>query len=74
MSIAEKKQPVRDFVVQQGLTFAVLLDERSQVAQRYNVRGIPSSFFIDREGLIQAKHTGPLDEPLIDRYIERLLR
>ena len=57
-----------------GLTFATLLDERSDTARIYQVRGIPTTFFIDREGVIRIRHSGPLDEARIREYAELLLR
>jgi hypothetical protein len=56
------------------LTFTILTDEKSGAAKTYQIRGIPTSFFIDREGVIQAKHVGPLNETLIDKQAQNLLR
>ena len=61
------------FAQEQGLTFPILLDENSRVSNEYFVLGIPTSFFINREGVIQAKHTGPLDESLIREYLDQIL-
>ena len=61
------------FAQKQGLTFPILLDENGGVAQRYRVRGVPTSFFINREGVIQVQHTGPLDESLIVKYLAQIL-
>jgi peroxiredoxin len=51
------------------LTFPILLDQRSEAARTYLVRGIPSTFFIDREGVIQAVHKGPLDQATIEALV-----
>ena len=61
------------FAQEQGLTFPILLDENGGVAQRYRVRGVPTSFFINREGVIQVQHTGPLSESLIEKYLAQIL-
>ena len=61
------------FVQQQGLTFPTLLDESGVVSKGYRVLGIPTSFFINREGVIQAQHTGPLSESLIGKYLAQIL-
>lgn len=55
------------------MTFPTLLDERGAVAQEYRVQGIPTSLFINREGVIQMRHTGPLDESLIGKYLDQIL-
>src|SRR5512133_794085 len=38
------------FVHRYGLTFPVLLDETGEVRRRYQVRSLPSTFFIDSDG------------------------
>ena len=50
------------FVRELGLTFPVALDRQGEVAARYGVRGLPSSFFVDGGGVVRAVHFGPLDE------------
>ena len=73
VDIGEGRGIVQAFAQEQGLTFPVLLDENGAVAQRYGVRGIPTSFFINREGVIQVQYTGPLDEALIGEYLDQIL-
>jgi peroxiredoxin len=72
VDIADERDKVEVYAREQGLTFAILLDSDSTAAAIYRVRGIPTSFFIDREGVVHARHTGALDEALIDRYVEQL--
>jgi peroxiredoxin len=74
VDIAEGRDKVQAFVQERGLTFTILLDESGSTANEYQVRGIPSSFLIDPEGVIQVRHTGALDEPLIDAYVGQVLR
>lgn len=73
VTIGETRDKVRDFAKAQGLTFTILLDETSDMARAFQVRAIPTSFFIDEDGVIQGRHTGALDEALIDEYIDPLL-
>ena len=61
------------FTQEQGLTFPTLLDESGVVSKRYRVLGIPTSFFINREGVIKAQHTGPLSESLIEKFLGQIL-
>lgn len=49
------------FVEDFELTFPILFDTPdSDVAARYGVRGLPNTFFIDREGVIRALNLGPV--------------
>ena len=73
MDIGEKQAPVQAFARERGLTFPILLDENRTISKGYRVLGIPTSFFIDREGVIQTQHTGPLSEALIGKYLTQIL-
>lgn len=64
---------MQTFARKQGLTFPILLDENGAVAQEYRVSGVPTSLFIDREGVIQVQYTGPLNESLIEKHLDQIL-
>jgi peroxiredoxin len=53
INIQEGSSKVAQFMQSQGFSFTVLLDSQAAVAQRYNVQGIPTTFFIDSDGVIQ---------------------
>ena len=59
VNVADSPSQVEEFMQSQGLSFTVLLDSGADVAQRYNVRGIPTTFFIDKDGVIQEIKIGP---------------
>jgi peroxiredoxin len=69
VDVGEDQETVQAFAQNQGLTFPILLDENGNVARKYGVQGIPTSFFIDRQGMIQARYTGALNESLINEYL-----
>lgn len=49
------------FVDEFGLTFPVVTDTAtSEVADRYGVRGLPATFFIDRDGILRRISLGPV--------------
>jgi peroxiredoxin len=72
VAIGEDPTLLRNFVEEQGLTYAILLDEDGRASRLYRVRGIPASFFIDRQGVIQVQHVGALAEELLTEYVEKL--
>ncbi len=55
VDIEESSSKVEEFMQSNSLSFAVLLDTKQDVAQRYNITGIPTTFFIDKDGIIQEK-------------------
>ena len=53
VNVQENPTRVKEFVESFGLTFPVLLATNSEVPLTYNIRGIPATFFIDKNGIIQ---------------------
>lgn len=68
IDVGEAKEPVQRFVQEAGYTWQFVLDEQGEVMQRYLAFAIPTSFFIDRQGIIRAKHIGPMTRSLIVQY------
>lgn len=64
-----------DFVKANKLTFPILLDEVGDVSSKYQLHSLPSSFFIDRNGIIQEVVVGgPMAEALLRTRIESILK
>jgi len=62
------------FASQYGLTFPILLDTSGNVSALYQLRALPSTFFIDRNGIIQEVVVGgPMAEALLRVRVEQLL-
>jgi len=55
-----------------NLTFPMLVDEAAGVAKKYNVAGLPASFFIDVQGNILASEVGWVKEDRIIEIFNRL--
>ena len=63
------------FVDEQGLTFPILLDETGEMAEAYQLRSLPSSYFIRRDGIInEVVIGGPMSEALLRTRIEEILK
>jgi cytochrome c biogenesis protein CcmG/thiol:disulfide interchange protein DsbE len=63
------------FVQANGLTFPILLDTQGRVSQLYDLRSLPTNFFIGRDGVIQEVVVGgPLSEAGIQVRVEQLLK
>ncbi len=57
----------RDFRDELGLTFPILLDSPdSDVFNQYRLTGLPDSFFVDRNGVIQEIIVGPLSKTTLE--------
>jgi len=63
------------FVREFGLTFPVPLDRNGEVSRTYLLRALPTTFFIDRGGVIRRVVIGgPMSETTIQTAVEELLR
>lgn len=75
MTVQDDPTAVQSFVRQYGLTFPILLDTEGLAARQYELRSLPSSFFIDRQGIIrEVVIGGPMSEALLRTRIETLLQ
>jgi cytochrome c biogenesis protein CcmG, thiol:disulfide interchange protein DsbE len=65
---------IAPFVAQFGLDFPILLDETGEVGAAYQLRSLPSSYFIDRAGIIsEIVIGGPMSEALLRTRVEKIL-
>lgn len=70
----DSETAVAAFVQELGLTFPIPLDRNGDVSARYTLRGLPSTFFVDRQGVIRSVVVGgPMSEALIQSRVEELL-
>ncbi len=58
IDIGESPAKVREFMESNNFSFPVLLDGEEKIAEQYNIRGIPTTIFIDKQGLIRAMRVG----------------
>lgn len=69
----ESAEIVAPFVSELGLTFPILLDPGGKVnAELYNVRGYPSSYFVDSDGVIRVVQIGLMTKGQIGSYLEEV--
>ena len=61
------------FLQQEGQTYPAGPDATGTLAIDYGVRGIPEKYFIDRQGILVKKLSGPLTETTLRDTINELL-
>lgn len=76
VSIDRSEKAVRSFASEQGLSFPVLMDvEREVFFDHYAVTGLPTTFLIDRSGVIAERVIGQAewDSPELRQRVLRLI-
>jgi peroxiredoxin len=66
---------VAPYVTRHGYTMPTAIDPEMQVARKFGVRGVPTTFIINRQGEVVAGGFGPIDfdHPDFRQYIESLV-
>ena len=64
VDLQENDEQVRDFASEFGMTFPIVIDRNGGVGDTWRIggpsQGIPSSYFIDKDGIVQAREFGPM--------------
>ena len=58
VNIDTKRADANKFLAQYGAGFTVLFDPKRGVAKTYEIKGMPTSFLIDRSGNVVSTHLG----------------
>jgi peroxiredoxin len=69
VDIKENPDIVQDFADEFGISHPILLDVDRGVSQKYQVSSIPTTFFIDKQGVIRAKIVGEATPQLLAEYL-----
>ena len=75
MTYQDTQAAIVPFVEQEKLTFPILLDKTGAMANAYELRSLPSSYFIGRDGIInEVVIGGPMAEALLRTRVEEILK
>lgn len=68
----DTKNDVAGFAKEMGVTFPILLDKDEQVMKTYQILSIPTTYFIDQDGLIQHKFIGAMSPEKMREFTDSL--
>lgn len=74
VDVVDDAQTISNFTQALGVTYPILRDVGQQVAVTYRVTATPSTFFIDRSGVIRYKVVGPLTSGELQQDTVALLK
>jgi peroxiredoxin len=69
----ERRKDVRTFVEELEMPFPGLLDEKGKIGERYALRGVPASVFIDAQGVVRVVNPGPIASEAIQHGLAEIL-
>lgn len=72
VDFGETAEQVQGFLDEIGVLLPVLLDSDGAVQELYRVRGYPSTFIIDENGIVRFFHIGQMGEADLQSYLSQL--
>ncbi|MFT4079296.1 TlpA family protein disulfide reductase [Rhodomicrobium sp.] len=73
VNMGDSKESIKFVLKRFKFSFPLLEDPLKITSERWQVEALPTSFIIDRQGIVVRKIVGPLDEPKLEQEIGRLL-
>lgn len=74
VDISEPENTVRQYIQQGGFTWTILMDSTGEVARDYRITAIPTSFFLDREGIIRVVKVGAMTKREMEANIAEAMQ
>lgn len=65
---------VRQYVQQGGYSWTFVIDTTGEVANNYGIIAIPTSFFLDKEGVIQAVNVGAMTKRAMESRLAEAMK
>jgi peroxiredoxin len=62
INLQEGKSIVRPYAEDFGMNFPIAIDVDGEVGDAYRILGLPTTYFVDRDGVIRSVFTGPFEQ------------
>jgi peroxiredoxin len=73
INVRQDRSTARAFVEPLGIGYDTLLDRQGDVARAYGVLGLPTTFVIDRDGLLHTRIIGESTPELFEKVVVDVL-
>lgn len=70
ISVEEPAGEVRDYATRFALRYDIAIDATGSASRAYGVFGLPTHYFVGRDGVIRERYLGPLDRKRMNERIE----
>ena len=70
---ADAEKPALAYIDEFDITYFNGPDLGTRISQRYNIKGVPETYYVAKDGTLRGNHIGPLFEPELDNRIDELL-
>ncbi|SHM64534.1 Peroxiredoxin [Caldanaerovirga acetigignens] len=70
INLDRNAEKVRTYIQNRGFTFNVLLDEKAETVRSYLIRGVPTTFLVDEDGVIMSRIEGQVSREVLDSMVQ----
>lgn len=70
----DSEEKIQGFLQQRGSSYPTVVDDRGQTAIAYGVGGVPETFFVNEQGIIVAKFSGPMSSDVLLENLRKVVR
>ena len=70
----DTEDKIQGFLNERGSAYPTLLDQQGKTAIAYGVGGVPETYFIDKQGTIVAKYSGPMNSEILQSYVQKVIQ
>lgn len=72
INLNESNLAVNKFRESYGLTFPIVIDKEDRVSRVYDIVPLPTSYFVDRNGVVQGRWTGELSKEKLRSFVKQI--
>ena len=73
VNVGESRETVVSFMEKQNVSYPILTDPDSSVARQYGITGIPTTFVLNREGVVKFRIIGEVTGDGLRKIVKSLL-
>ena len=73
IAVDDTEEKMKEFIKRYDVTFPVGLDKTAEIQKSFGLYGIPTTYFIDRNGIVNYFHSGVVTEELLQHELDKLL-
>ena len=73
IAVDDTEKKAKAFMQKMGMTIPAGLDKTGKIKEAYGIYGMPTAFFIDKNGKVSYSHAGIVTEELLKHEIDKLL-
>ncbi len=73
IAVNDAEDKAREFVVKFDVSFPAGVDKTGEISDAFGLYGVPTTLFIDKEGIISYLHPGSVTEKLLQHELDKML-